>query len=161
MDFLNLLPSLLQCGIDDNVPTSSSLLQRVPEVTLLKAIAGNWKINLFMLLTEGTFSTCLQAGLRWQRHLSASATSLPVCEYNTLVLVSWVNDLCILFVSYCVPPTALASFTRQHITCRAPTCHLWRHLTHQHTQRVTTRMRIMAKAEDMQIMATSAETHRQ
>lgn len=46
VDFLNLLPLFLQCGVDDDGPTNSSLLHKVPEVTLLKARAGNWKINL-------------------------------------------------------------------------------------------------------------------
>lgn len=79
VDFLNLLPLFLQCGSDDNQPTNSSLLQKVPEVTV-HARAGNWKINLLFSVSEGTFSTCLQAGLRWQRHLSVSATLLPVCD---------------------------------------------------------------------------------
>lgn len=56
-------------------------------------------------------------------------------------------------------PDVLPSFARQHITCRAATCHLLRRLTHQHTQRVTMRMSMRPEAEEMQTMATSAETH--
>lgn len=46
VDFLTFCLRFLQCGRDDNEPANSSLLQKEPEVTLLKARAGNWKINL-------------------------------------------------------------------------------------------------------------------
>lgn len=73
-------------------------------------------------------------------------------------LVSWVNDSCILFVSYFQVPAALTSFASQCITCRAASHHLWGHLTHQHTQRMTRTKIAMAEAEGMQTMITVAET---
>lgn len=70
----------------------------------------------------------------------------------------WVNNSRILFASYFKAPATLPSFASQHITCRAATCHLRRHLTHQHTQRMTMTMSMMAEADEMQTMVTSAET---
>lgn len=77
----------------------------------------------------------------------------------TGALMRWVNNSRILFVSYFRAPAALPSFASQHITCRAATCHLRRHLTHQHTQRMTMMMSMMAKADEVQTMVTSAETY--
>lgn len=145
------------CGTDDNEPTNSSRLRKVPDVTPLKARAGNWKINLVVLTDEGNIFYLSVIGLRW--HLSASATLLPVLRIDSEVLVSWVNDPHILFVSYCVAPAELPPFARLRITCRAVTCLLLWHLTHQHTQRATTKMIRIAKPEEKEIMVSIAETH--